>query len=733
MLSSAGKPAGHPDGGDPGKCPFAMMMAAAEARPDMVEKWKAEAAECDSDSSEDEEEAAMMEELLATHKQRSEATMAEMAATVRELEGEGEAKERRDRMMAAMKHEFSKQDLNGAAAMMAKLSPAEMEMMKGMVAESAGSEAKEGCPFSAMFGAMDKLGALEAAPAAAGGELAAPKGGHGAGGDASTCPFAAMFGGATPGPKPKALPDPAGEPEECAASALTAAPHQAADAAAAAASSCPFAAMFGMPEAPAKKQPVSIVEKYMRDNNITEADLAAEAEADADGGCPFAQIFGSMPSTDEKETARQQAIENADKPGQGQYIWKRKQVPVEESKEEEEEEESEEEEEEAKDGRLGRGDIPDTQEGLNDAIRKAGEIKSAKMKADPRRREWEAAPIWMRCTCAEEGELGEARQLPFEGKLEKAKEWREQANDLFKQGNNETAISLYGKSLGIFLWFTRGEGRSTENVKLIDEIEALHGADKHQAVDVVTKALINIAACLTKMSNWKEVIYACGKALEYSPRSVKALYRRAHAYRADNSAYMLELAVKDLKRALAIDPASTDVKRAYRQFAAELKEQNKKDGKTFGEMFSRGDLYTAEEVEKMKKEAGSGSVLGEMDEASKALAKQMGIDLNDPRVRAELARLEAAKKAKDASGGAGAGAAEPREQHWWIKATLKYKWVVYFLIALHITWRMWVAISSLPVHRAQLAREVGGNSMWDGANASTMSGMARSGDAFDEL
>lgn len=103
------------------------------------------------------------------------------------------------------------------------------------------------------------------------------------------------------------------------------------------------------------------------------------------------------------------------------------------------------------------------------------------------------------------------------------------------------------------------------------------------------------------------------------------------------------------------------------------------------------------------------------------------------RVRAELARLEAAKKAKDASGGAGAGAAEPREQHWWIKATLKYKWVVYFLIALHITWRMWVAISSLPVHRAQLAREVGGNSMWDGANASTMSGMARSGDAFDEL
>lgn len=111
MLSmmGGGKPEGHPEGGDPGKCPFAMMMKAAEARPDMVEKWKAEAAECDSDSSEDEEEAAAMEALLATHAERSAATRAEMEATVRELEGQGEERERRERMMQAMKHQFSKQ------------------------------------------------------------------------------------------------------------------------------------------------------------------------------------------------------------------------------------------------------------------------------------------------------------------------------------------------------------------------------------------------------------------------------------------------------------------------------------------------------------------------------------------------------------------------------------------------------------------------------------------------
>lgn len=59
--------------------------------------------------------------------------------------------------------------------------------------------------------------------------------------------------------------------------------------------------------------------------------------------------------------------------------------------------------------------------------------QSAQMKSDPRRREWEAAPIWMRCTCAEEGELGDARALPFDRRLGKAEQWREEANELFKQ------------------------------------------------------------------------------------------------------------------------------------------------------------------------------------------------------------------------------------------------------------------------------------------------------------
>lgn len=49
-----------------------------------------------------------------------------------------------------------------------------------------------------------------------------------------------------------------------------------------------------------------------------------------------------------------------------------------------------------------------------------------------------------------------------------------------RQGKYEKAVSLYSQSLGIFLWFKRGPNRSTETVRLIDEMEALEGREKQQ-------------------------------------------------------------------------------------------------------------------------------------------------------------------------------------------------------------------------------------------------------------
>jgi hypothetical protein len=43
----------------------------------------------------------------------------------------------------------------------------------------------------------------------------------------------------------------------------------------------------------------------------------------------------------------------------------------------------------------------------------------------------------------------------------------------------------------------------------------------------------------------------------------------------ENSAYMLELAVNDLRRAADIEPDNIDVKRLLKVYSAEMKDQNK--------------------------------------------------------------------------------------------------------------------------------------------------------------
>eukprot|EP00951_Prasinocladus_malaysianus_P023363 scaffold198468_cov30-Prasinocladus_malaysianus.AAC.1 len=82
--------------------------------------------------------------------------------------------------------------------------------------------------------------------------------------------------------------------------------------------------MFGMEgkAEPSKPKPPSILEKYIKENEEALAEEAARGELD-EGGCPFAAMFGAMPITDEREIARRKVLEDGDKPGDGQFIWKR--------------------------------------------------------------------------------------------------------------------------------------------------------------------------------------------------------------------------------------------------------------------------------------------------------------------------------------------------------------------------------------------------------------------------
>lgn len=53
----------------------------------------------------------------------------------------------------------------------------------------------------------------------------------------------------------------------------------------------------------------------------------------------------------------------------------------------------------------------------------------------------------------------------------------------------------------------------------------------------------------------------------------------------------LEQAVRDAQRAHTVEPANDTIAAALRAWQRELREQNRRDRGTFGNMFRRGDLY----------------------------------------------------------------------------------------------------------------------------------------------
>lgn len=75
--------------------------------------------------------------------------------------------------------------------------------------------------------------------------------------------------------------------------------------------------------------------------------------------------------------------------------------------------------------------------------------------------------------------------------------------------------------------------------------------EKEQAKVLKVSCNLNNAACKLKLKNYKEAEKLCTKVLEVDGKNVKALYRRAQAY---INLVELELAKKDIKKALEIDP-----------------------------------------------------------------------------------------------------------------------------------------------------------------------------------
>ena len=88
-------------------------------------------------------------------------------------------------------------------------------------------------------------------------------------------------------------------------------------------------------------------------------------------------------------------------------------------------------------------------------------------------------------------------------------------------------------------------------------------------------------------------IFAANLALELDPQNAKALYRRAMGHVAEDTSTSLELAARDLERAVRLAPDDKGLRAAFRKHAGEHQKQKEKDQQTYGGMLSASPvLYT---------------------------------------------------------------------------------------------------------------------------------------------
>jgi FK506-binding protein 4/5 len=128
--------------------------------------------------------------------------------------------------------------------------------------------------------------------------------------------------------------------------------------------------------------------------------------------------------------------------------------------------------------------------------------------------------------------------------------------------------------------------------KFVEYDSGFDDAQKKQGKSLKVTCNLNNAACKLKLKDYKEAIKLTTKVLELESLNVKALFRRAQAY---IETLDLDLAEMDIKKALEIDPQNREVRLEHKLLKQKQVEQNKKEAKLYGNMFSRLNKLEATE------------------------------------------------------------------------------------------------------------------------------------------
>lgn len=236
---------------------------------------------------------------------------------------------------------------------------------------------------------------------------------------------------------------------------------------------------------------------------------------------------------------------------------------------------------------------------LQDAVK----LKSAQM--GQKRKQYETWPFFVQHTLfhSEKDDFKAWRAMPFDDKMEKAEEIKQEGNKLFKEGKFSDAVDKYEEAGSLFHycystdpgWRKNNRGIDDDVIILVDD-KGSDADEKAQIAKLRLQCCLNLSQSKLKLDKFDEAIIAATSALEMDPENVKALYRRAEARvrPSSSTAYDHDMAIKDLNKANQIDPSNKDVEKLLKTLREDRRKQRAKDKGTFEGMFGRGEIYDEE-------------------------------------------------------------------------------------------------------------------------------------------
>eukprot|EP00658_Telonema_sp_P-2_P070254 TRINITY_DN59824_c0_g2_i1.p1 TRINITY_DN59824_c0_g2~~TRINITY_DN59824_c0_g2_i1.p1 ORF type:complete len:330 (-),score=57.53 TRINITY_DN59824_c0_g2_i1:277-1266(-) len=311
-------------------------------------------------------------------------------------------------------------------------------------------------------------------------------------------------------------------------------------------------------------------------------------------------------------------------------------------------------------------------------MQQATQLKAAQLR--DKRPEYESAPDYLRVSVSHKGKVVAARGADPEEALSSSMEWKQAGNAAFADDRLMDATVEYSNALSVWQWF---EADSNEGMKMVKRWCSVPPGSAAEVSRVVTSLFLNLAMCSLKLHRWEDTIFMANLALSHDPKNVKALYRRSMARIGKDTTADLEFAVEDLKKAGELAPDDPQIRSALAMHSKVYRRQLKSDKQTYGGMFTRGDLYDEQPASHAKSQVAARM-------ADKA--RELGLDVSDPKVLKVLERLEKELETVDGT--------EKTEMSGWrrllIRVSDRSRWInmvsvgylVIFMLTMMQVWRV---------------------------------------------